>query len=260
MANVVYVKRMIYSLRVSKAYIYPAILFSLLLLLMPSAHTLAQVKDYGEDQINNEREKGVEFLHEPLAKYMLNKEGESNWDFMSATDRGKITLRLLLFDAQEEIPNTSVDGGKIIWFTDCNAISPQDPNLSPPPWGEYPYGLYRCRVRLSEDDFDPNYQIIMEVQFEGQTDPLNARYCAQEFDIEEKERVWVEFDRDSGVYFPEIGESIIKIKLSDTRRLPDQEIGRGFGDSDPNQWVIEHIGGLLWPIPGDGRCFILLVK
>ena len=108
-----------------------------------------------------------------------------------------------------------------------------------------------------EDVFDPNrYEIQMKIRFNGQTDPLNARYCTQEYYVEQDIISWKEYSKDSALYSPVIGEYTINITLSDAVSSNNQEIEHGLGDRDPNQWVIDHLGGLLWPIPFGGRCFI----
>jgi hypothetical protein len=185
----------------------------------------------------------------------------------TSTNNGDITLKLLLYDADD--PDTPLDNIQTyITFKDkdCTALGPGDPNLSPPgnpnlplPWGEFHYGLWRCRITL-EEEFDSNihsiHNINMEIYFPGQTDPLNAEYQAQQYDNDKKKAVWKKFGQDS--FFPNVAEHSIIIRLSDSRpsESGSDDIISGFGDRDPNQGVIDHVGGLLWPIPGKGRCFI----
>jgi hypothetical protein len=176
---------------------------------------------------------------------------------ITSSGKGDIELELLLYDISED-PNNPQEDQDIIRFKEggCSALSLKD--LSPiPPWGDFPYGFWRIQITCTPD-FDPNiHRIIMEIFFPGKTDPLNAEYWAQTYDIDDVNVEWKEFGRGSGFFFPDVKDRSITIRISDTWIKSNiNEKQQGFGDRDPNQRAIDHVGGLLWPIPTDGRCFI----
>jgi len=178
-------------------------------------------------------------------------------DLLTATGRGYITLELLVYDTGSLAPDDPVDDPQTYaTFRDCNALAVGDLALFPP-WGDFPYGLWHSTITLSQD-FDPNvHRIVMKIYFPGQINPLNAQYWTQEYDVEEKEIEWREFERSLGLFVPDIDEQSVTIRLEDSRPSAiEGEILSGLGDRDPNKGVIEHVGGLLWPIPAGGRCFI----
>lgn len=191
---------------------------------------------------------------------------ETERTITTVTNRGDITLKLFLYDTSALDPNKPLYG--IVTFKMCSALNLGDPNLSPPgnptllpPWGDFPYGLWRSQISLTHE-FDPNiHKIILEIYFPGQIDPLNAQYWTQEYDNDKKNIVWKEFkqnpvDQRPPLFFPSVAKPLVTITLSDFWLSDHDEVNNGFGDRDPNQWVIDHVGCLLWPIPGGGRCFI----
>lgn len=188
--------------------------------------------------------------------FVIAQGNETEKTIATSTDRGDITLKLLLYDISDD-PNTPLNNIQaFITFKDCSTLSLDDPNFLPLPWGDFHYGLWRSQITLT-DEFDPNiHRIIMKIYFPGQIDPLNAEYWAQEYDNDKKKVGWEIFDQD--LFLPNVSERSIIIRLSDSRPSESVygDITLGFGDRDPNQWVIDHVGGLLWPIPVKGRCFI----
>lgn len=173
-------------------------------------------------------------------------------DLLTKTGRGYITLRLQVYDTHSPYPDDPVnDPETYATFEDCNALALADLDLFPP-WGDFPYGLWRSRIALSQD-FDPNInRIVMTIYFPGQINPLNAQYQTQEYDVVEEEIAWRELE-----FVPDVDEKTVSILLEDSRPSAIQgEIFSGFGDRDPNEGIIDHVGGLLWPIPAGGRCFI----
>jgi hypothetical protein len=174
----------------------------------------------------------------------------------TSTDNGDMTLKLLLYDIEDD-PDTPLDNIETyITFNDCTSLGLGDPNLSPLPWGDFPYGLWRAQITLT-DQFDPNiHKIIMKIYFPGQVDPLNAEYWAQEYDNDKQKAEWKEFGQD--LFLPNVDERSINIRLSDSRpKQPESDdITQGYGDRNKTEDEIDHVGGLLWPIPVEGRCFI----
>lgn len=249
------------------ALIGPAIFLFVLSIFICPALTKSQTKALEENHTGDDVEEHTSVLYgnpeiDPVEDRTLFLQGgdpnHDTWELNSATGYGVIKFELLLYDNESLDPEDPVDGQSIIWFADCNAIGPTDPSILSPPWGDYPYGLWRCRIHLMEDVFDPNrYAIKMAIRFSGQTDPLNARYCVQEYDAEQERIYWEEYSKDSALYSPVIGERTINITLTDAVSSGGQEIEHGLGDRDPNQWVTDHLGGLLWPISYGGRCFIV---
>ena len=174
----------------------------------------------------------------------------------TTTDRGEINLELLLYDINALNPEDPLESQTIVGFQECDALGVSDPNL-PPPFGEFPYGLWRSKINLTSQ-FDPNtHRIVMKIYFPGPIDPLNAQYWAQEYDVEEERIEWEEFGQSEGLFLPNVSERSITIRLSDSRPsdIPG-DAEPGLGDQDPNEGMIDHLGGLLWPIPYGGRCFM----
>ncbi|MGA1796886.1 MAG: hypothetical protein ACMUIL_13610 [bacterium] len=177
-------------------------------------------------------------------------------DLLTKTGKGSITLQLLVYDtAPVDLDDYVDDPETYASFEDCNALALADLALFPP-WGDFPYGLWQSKIALSQE-FDPNvHRIVMKVYFPGQINPLNAQYLTQEYDVEEvvEERriVWRELE-----FVPDIDEQSVSIHLKDLRPSSLQGVFiSGLGDRDPNERIIDHVGGLLWPIPAGGRCFI----
>lgn len=190
--------------------------------------------------------------------FAIAQDNETEKIITTSTDNGDITLKLLIYDKVDDpYTHTPLDNTqKYITFKECTALGLGDPNLSPLPWGDFPYGLWRSQITLT-NEFDPNIHIIiMKINFPGKVDPLNAEYWAQEYDNDKQKAEWKQFGQD--LFLPNVDELSVNVRLSDSRPSESQplDIERGYGDSDPNQWTIDHIGGLLWPIPVEGRCFI----
>ncbi|MBN2372499.1 hypothetical protein JXL19_01755 [bacterium] len=247
-------------------YICIVIILSALTILVCPVNIQSQIEASEENLSDDQEEKDLEWIGDhgiyPLDNRTMFVQGgdpnQDTWESNSATGRGVIKFELLLYDKEGFDPDEPIKGQSLIWFSDCAAIGAGNPDILSLPWGDYPYGLWRCRINLMEGVFDPNrYEIKMYIIFEGQTDPLNALYCAQEYDSEKDTIYWTEYSRYSTLYSPVIGEQTIKITLSDAVDIVGKETVQGLGDRDPNQWVIDHIGGLLWPVPFGGRCFIV---
>lgn len=173
-------------------------------------------------------------------------------ELLTKTGKGSMTLELLVYDKDTVDPDDYLENPETYAsFEDCNALALADLALFPP-WGDFPYGLWQSRIALSQE-FDPNiHRIVMKVYFPGQINPLNAQYLTQEYDVEEEEIVWRELE-----FVPDIDEQSVSIQLKDLRPSSSQgEFISGLGDQDPNEGIIDHVGGLLWPIPAGGRCFI----
>ena len=190
--------------------------------------------------------------------------GDIERTITASTYNGDITLRLFIYDITDDpdTPLNSIETQTYIKFEDCTALGLGDPNLSPLPWGDFPYGLWRAQITLT-NEFDPNiHRIIMKISFPGQIDPLNAEYWAQEYNNDKQKVEWKDFSQD--LFLPNVGERSIEIRLSDSKpsELPPWDIESGYGDRNITKNEIDHVGGLLWPIEVGGRCFIdhLLLK
>lgn len=174
----------------------------------------------------------------------------------TATGTDSISLQLWLYKCD---PNCVMEDPNIIYFTGCRAIGIEDVDI-PSSYGDFPYGLWGLKVNLKEEVFKHDvHKIKMEIFFPGRINPLNAQYWAQEYNNDQKRVEWKEYNQDDSSFFdPNITKRSVTIMLSDSRPSKSQpsDFEHGFGDQDPNEWIIDHVGGLLWPIPGEGWCFI----
>lgn len=171
----------------------------------------------------------------------------------TATDKGLISLQLWLFDVDA---NRIIEGQETIHLTECSAIRPEDTDL-PSSYGDFPYGLWECKVQLPNEFEHERYRIFLEIYFPGPTNPLNSEYWTREYRDNTIE--WVEFKKE-GLYVSDIQKRSEKLELRDTWINEDQETIYGYGDQDKKEYIIDHVGGLLWPIPGEGRCFIDILR
>ena len=191
----------------------------------------------------------------PVSAYAQNPD-PNTCDIITPTGQ-EISLELLLYDTTSPFyPDEPESPQTIIGFRECTALDPSDPNL-PTPFGEFPYGLWRTKISLTQQ-FDPNtHRIFMKLYFPGPIDPLNAQYWAQEYNVNEEKNEWKEFEQSEGLLLPDVSHKSVTIRLSDARPsgTPGDTLP-GLGDQDPNDGMIDHLGGLLWPIPYGGRCFI----
>jgi len=101
----------------------------------------------------------------------------------------------------------------------------------------------------------------MEIDFQGKPiNPLNAQYWAQEYDVVDERVEWQEYydqERDQKLFQTDVYKHLIIIPLSNAEPSDDPlEFIHGIGDRDTDPNIIDHVGGLLWPIPYPGRCFI----
>ena len=191
--------------------------------------------------------------------HITTAEAADTCDITTSTGNGDISLELLLYKSTSIDPNEPEEGQTIITFEDCNALSLEDLSLTPP-YGEFPYGFWRLQIRLAQE-FDPNiHSIIMKIYFPGPINPLNARYWAQEYDTDYERIEWKEYydqERDQKMFLSNVSEHSISIPLKNLESLEyPGDFVLGIGDRDPDPNLIDHVGGLLWPIPYPGRCFI----
>lgn len=187
----------------------------------------------------------------------------------SFTGMGPISLQLWLYECNSNCE--LIEDQDIIYFIGCRAEGAEEIDL-PSSYGDFPYGLWNLQVKLTQEfkhygdyekgDFETYHKIFLEVFFPGLTKPLSSEYWAKQYDKDKNRVVWDEYSQD--LFFPNVDKYSITIQLSDSRRIkPDfLDIEPGYGDSNEIEWIIDHEGGLLWPIEVGGRCFIdhLLLK
>ena len=181
-------------------------------------------------------------------------------DITTSTGNGDISLELLLYQSTSIDPSEPEKGQTIITFEDCNALSLEDLSLIPP-YGEFPYGFWSIQIRLAPE-FDPNiHTIMMKIYFPGPINPLNAHYWALEYDTDDERIEWKEYydqERNQKLFLANVSDHSISIPLKNLESLEHPgDFVLGIGDRDPDPNIIDHVGGLLWPIPYPGRCFIV---
>lgn len=198
-----------------------------------------------------------------------------------------LSFQCFLFDMEDiEIHRIETEG--IICFRGCNILAQTDPNLSAPPmWGEFPYGIWQCRFEMKEAIEDITDAILfLEIKVPRLPDKnlYDAQYFIQRRDILRAKIEWVEIAftivweaspkqleelANMYNYFINISGDVISLNIRIRDFISEEHLDDGLGihfidpnhqagevDIDPNPRYIEHIGGLMWPIPGKGRCFV----
>ncbi len=222
-------------------------------------------KDYKNEYVNLNPARNTLYIDNNECKYIIR-------DLPNPKGEGNLTFEFLLFDASDGFYKT-IETKDISCYEYCKVFDPEDPNvdlaLSPIPWGEYPYGFWRCKIYLNETYFKNNNNwVYLTVKLPGSINPLNAEYFTQRLDTENNKIEWEELSKDSTGFFIDSWARTINIRLYDIIDIKHDDIEDGYSVIDPNKagdinadkWVIEHIGGLVWPIPEKGRCFITTIR